>query len=291
MAEHGKVIRLFLMEGVPSGRWKCELSNWTGLAYRVPRTMTPGCSDRPDLRSTGVYFLIGRTEDGTRDKVYVGEAESILPRISQHISNSREWQDWTEFVAFVSKDDALNKAMAKYLEASIYRMAKKAGRCELVNGNSPTMSSLSETDEAEMKEYLDNLRLLMGTMGHKFLEEEAASTRPGGKGETFHLANPRTEVSASAIMVDDGFLVLKGSKVSENINDSVHKGYKSLRAKLMEDGTIVDRTFTRDHLFDSCSAAMVVVAGRIDHPWGSWRTDDGRTLDEVYRKGPEEPRT
>ncbi len=169
MAGHGKTIRLFLIEGVSSGRWKCELSNWTGLAYRVPRTMAAGCSDRRDLFSTGVYFLIGKTEDGSRDKVYIGEAESVFRRISDHMSSGKEWQDWAEYVAFVSKDDALNKAMAKYLEASLYALAKEAGRCELVNGNAPTKSSLSETDEAEMKEYLDNLRLLMGAMGHGFL--------------------------------------------------------------------------------------------------------------------------
>ncbi len=190
-----------------------------------PRTTASKCSDRRDLLSTGVYFLIERTEDGYRDKVYVGEAESVLPRISQHINNIREWQDWTEFVAFVSKDNALNKAMAKYLEASLYMMAKEAGRCELVNGNSPTKSSLSETDEAEMKEYLDNLRLLMGSMGHRFLDAEAAATGPDGKSEIFYLASAKTGASASAIMVDDGFLVRKGSKVSDAFVKGIHDGY------------------------------------------------------------------
>ena len=288
MAEHGRTIRLFLIEGVPSGRWKCELSNWTGLAYRVPRTMVQKCSDRRDLLSTGVYFLVGRTEDGLRDKVYIGEAESVLPRISQHVSNGREWQDWTEFVAFISKDDALNKAMAKHLEASLYMLAKEAGRCELVNATSPTKSSLSETDEAEMGEYLDNLRLLMGAMGHRFLEREAAATRPDGERETFRLAGARTGASASAVMVDDGFLVLKGSRISETCSKGISKGYKDLRDRLTGDGSIVDRVLTRDVLFASCSAATAVVAGHVNHPWGAWRTDDGRTLDEVYRKGPVE---
>ena len=29
----GKVIKLFLLDGTPNGRWICELSNWTGIAY------------------------------------------------------------------------------------------------------------------------------------------------------------------------------------------------------------------------------------------------------------------
>ncbi len=142
MAERGKTIRLFLIEGVPSGRWKCELSNWASLAYRIPRTMISDCSDREDLLSTGVYFLIGKTDDGMGDKVYVGEAENVLPCIFKHIGKSKEWQDWTECVTFVSKDDSLNKAMIVSGELPL-RHGREADRCELVNGNRPPKSSLS----------------------------------------------------------------------------------------------------------------------------------------------------
>ena len=35
----GKRIQLFLVDGTPNGRWICELSNWTGMAYKLPRNM------------------------------------------------------------------------------------------------------------------------------------------------------------------------------------------------------------------------------------------------------------
>ena len=35
----GKVINLFLMDSEPNGRIKCTLANWTGIAYKIPRTM------------------------------------------------------------------------------------------------------------------------------------------------------------------------------------------------------------------------------------------------------------
>ena len=38
MATRGKSINLFLMDGEASGRIKCTLANWTGVAYRIPRT-------------------------------------------------------------------------------------------------------------------------------------------------------------------------------------------------------------------------------------------------------------
>lgn len=34
----GKSINLFLMDGEPNGRMKCTLANWTGVAYKIPRT-------------------------------------------------------------------------------------------------------------------------------------------------------------------------------------------------------------------------------------------------------------
>ena len=39
---YGKSIRLFLIEGIADGRWMCELSNWTGKAYKIPRNCVKG---------------------------------------------------------------------------------------------------------------------------------------------------------------------------------------------------------------------------------------------------------
>lgn len=33
----GKSIKIFLIDGNPNGRMTCELSNWTGKAYKIPR--------------------------------------------------------------------------------------------------------------------------------------------------------------------------------------------------------------------------------------------------------------
>lgn len=38
MIVQGKTIRQFLIDGVAEGRWVSELSNWTGKAYKIPRT-------------------------------------------------------------------------------------------------------------------------------------------------------------------------------------------------------------------------------------------------------------
>lgn len=55
--EFGKTIKIFLINGDPNGRMSCELSNWTGKAYKIPRIKVKDCSDRNDLDNPGIYLL------------------------------------------------------------------------------------------------------------------------------------------------------------------------------------------------------------------------------------------
>ena len=281
MSNFGKSIRLFLIEGDTGGRWKCELSNWTGLAFKVPRTLISKCTDRPELQYTGVYFLIGKSDDQS-DNVYIGEAEEVLKRLNQHISND-VWQDWTECIVFVSRDNELNKAQAKYLESSLYTLAMNAGRCRLVNMNKPTKSSLSEPDRAEMEEFLYNLRILLGAMGHRFLEPPI-TTEEEYKGTVFHMSG-KNGYDARGMPVSDGFVVLKGSRVSDTVSNSFKStGYCKLRERLIAEGTIVDGRFTKDYHFDSYSASSGVIQGWSSNGWVEWKTENGETLDAFLSK-------
>ena len=85
-SKYGKTIKLFLMDSDPNGRIVCELSNWTGKAYRIPRGKVKDCSNREDLKSTTVYLLFGKPETSTdKAKVYIGEAENAYSRLVHHV--------------------------------------------------------------------------------------------------------------------------------------------------------------------------------------------------------------
>ena len=101
----GKVIKLFLMDGTPNGRWMCELSNWTGIAYKIPRNMVKESENREELSAPGVYFLFGRDDEKDKPLVYIGEAENIIKRLKQHLDKK---DNWNEVIAFISKDSNLN---------------------------------------------------------------------------------------------------------------------------------------------------------------------------------------
>lgn len=54
----GKTIKIFLIDGEPNGRMSCEISNWSGKAYKIPRIKIKDCSDRVDLVSTGFIYCL-----------------------------------------------------------------------------------------------------------------------------------------------------------------------------------------------------------------------------------------
>jgi hypothetical protein len=274
----GKTIKIFLIDGDPNGRMTCELSNWTGKAYKIPRIKIKDCSDRDDLSNTGIYLLFGKDDDG-KDQVYIGEAESILKRLNQHLTQKDFWH---ETIVFVSKDENLNKAHIKYLENRLYEIAKNANRYKIENSVTPTQSSISESDRAEMEEFIDNIKLLTNTLGHKVFDEKR-EIKQRQKHDLFYIKAAR---GADAIgePTSDGFVVLKGSKAAGSTVTSMTSNFINLRQKLITDGVIKQNAdifeFPEDFIFSSPSTAASIVLGRNANGLTEWKLKDGKTLKE-----------
>lgn len=272
----GKTIKIFLIDGDPNGRLSCELSNWTGKAYKIPRIKIKDCTDRDDLVSTGVYLLLGKNEDG-KDQVYIGEAESILKRLSQHL-NQKDF--WNETIVFISKDKNLNKAHIKYLENRLHDIAKSANRYKIENSITPTQSSISESDRAEMEEFIENIKMLVNTLGHKVFEEKR-EFKPKQKQETFFIRSARG-ANGEGEPTSDGFVVFKGSKAAGTIVTSITPNFVKIRQKLIDEGILVNKgefyEFDEDYIFSSPSTAAVMIMGRNANGLTEWKQKDGKSL-------------
>jgi hypothetical protein len=128
-----------------------------------------------------VYFLIsGSDGDGDGDgrgRVYVGESENVYQRLVTH-DMSKDF--WNEVVLFTSTDDNLTKGHIKYLEFRLAEACVVANRVDLENGNEPSQASLPRADRDSMDEFLSQLRLVLATLGHRFLEPFARQAPHGG---------------------------------------------------------------------------------------------------------------
>src|SRR5215208_6927092 len=133
----GRTIRLFLVDGKPTGIMTAEIGNWSGKVVIGGRTDLPEIVKRPEGAKTGIYFLIGSDSTAPqRTKVYVGEGDSVSDRLKKHgLDRSKDFFDRVCIV--VSKDENLTKAHARYLESRFIEIIKAAGRATLANAREP----------------------------------------------------------------------------------------------------------------------------------------------------------
>ncbi len=275
---YGKAIELFLVNGTAESLITAELSNWNGKAIKIPRTEVSSC-DRDDIKGVGIYFLICQEDVGT-DSVYIGEAENVQDRLVQHLrdfQSGKEKYYWNTAVIFVGRD--LNKALIRYLENRFVEIAKECGRYTILTKNTYKNTVLKEAQIASMEEFIDNVKILINTLGYKVLVPVPKATD-----ETVYLFCKGSGASAKGFVSAGGFTVLEGSTVSDHTVPSLEtkgKSYYNLRNALIKDGTISDRVFTRDYEFKAPSAASAVILGHTSNGNVDWKTVDGTKLKDL----------
>jgi hypothetical protein len=280
MKTFGKTIKIYLIDGDPNGRMSCELSNWSGKAYKFPRKLIKESANRPDLDNTGVYILFGRTDDiEEKDLAYIGEAEGIRNRLEDHLAKK---DFWNEAITFISKDNNLNKAHVKYLESRLYEIAKNADRYNLINSNSPTKSSISESDQSEMEEFIENIKLLVNSLGFKIFEplRKTSINKEEEEKNTFYIKAARG-ANATGQSTSDGFVIFKDSVIAGSTTNSFPQNLEKLRSSLIKNKIIEQNLFTKDYLFSSPSSAAAIVMGRSANGLTEWKTEDGRILKSI----------
>jgi hypothetical protein len=230
---------------------------------------------RKEASYTGVYILIGDSEGSNLARVYIGESEDVAERIRNHDAK-RDW--WTQAVLITSAANGLNKAHVKYLESRLVEEAKRAGRMNLDNLNTPPRPSLSEAAEADMEQFVDYVLSILPairidgflvktrTAPDRIFADGPAGTKPVA---VFELNSGKTSdygaVHGIANLVNGEFVVQPGS-VGRAKWIGVEHNYQRLFDEVVESGVYVpdgsQRKFIKAYAFASASAAGAVLNGR-----------------------------
>ncbi|GJH12280.1 DUF4357 domain-containing protein [Caballeronia novacaledonica] len=296
----GKSIRIYLADGIATGIRHGEIVNWSGQAIACPRVRFPELRTWPETRRPGVYFLFGSDQEG-RDAAYVGEAEDVFDRVRIHV---QEKEFWNEFVAFTSKDDNLTKAHVRYLEAQLHDRAHNAGRYVIQNSNTPQEANLPRGDRDAMREFVEDVRVLLGVFGHRLLDplpSRQSFVQPQFEMEPAQAHDVRLEsaevaplfqlsvsgIRARAVRGDEGLVVLAGSEASKENADSLSGGYKAHKERMIAEGTLESAgtkfVFSRDYPFPSPSQAAAIIVGYSINGRDAWKTLDGQTYNQVEK--------
>ena len=140
----GKTVRIYLKEGTPNSLLIAEIINWTGNVLVLSRSQLFKIADRPEVKQTGVYILVGQDLDEiTRERVYIGEGDNVWKRLKDHDNDPKQHNSnpdddfWDRTIIIISKDKNLTKAHGRYLESRLIELAQQAGRATLANDNKP----------------------------------------------------------------------------------------------------------------------------------------------------------
>ncbi|NNN15938.1 MAG: GIY-YIG nuclease family protein [Acidimicrobiaceae bacterium] len=309
----GKSIRLFLADGTPGALLTAEIMNWTGHVVAAPRSDLAALLKRPEASRTGIYILLGDDPNSLGGTIaYVGEADDVSKRLYQHARpEDQGGKDfWDRAIVLTSKDTNLTKAYARYLESRLITLAQQANRSVLVNGTAPPPLPLPEADISDMEYFISQAKIVLPVLGVNLLRSAATTPVPEQLGSSmamsvavqspiFELTLKKSGIAATAKEIDGEFTVFEGSTARSDWHGADH-GYRRLREKLEEDGTLAlsgddsFRRFTRNQVLASPSAAAAVAAGRSANgrvewklqgtgiSYGSWQGESvDRALEEV----------
>ena len=294
---NSKNFNLFLMDGEVTGRIKCTLSNWTGVAYKIPRLYLDRCKGRTDLKQSGVYFLFGKNEND-EDEVYIGQAgsrkngEGVLLRVSEHLKDEAYFSDC---VMLTTQNNSFGQTEISYLENKFTNMALDVDRYKVRNGNDPNPGNVTEEKESELEDFIEYSKMVLGVLGYKIfvpivkkeIKEEKDINNQDDELILYLSKNSRNSCGTFKAMckrTSEGFVVLKDSMIEESDSESLPKSLKMLRNQFKNNNEIVDGKLTKDCLFNSPSYAAMFVLGMSRNGRVDCKTIDGVTLKDLEEK-------
>ena len=287
----GKNFNLFLIDGEVTGRIKCTLSNWTCLAYKIPRSYLEKSKERLDLKQSGVYFLIEKNENGD-DEVYIGQAstrkngEGVLFRVIEHLKDNKYF---SEVVILTTQNNSFGPTEISYLENRFTNLALETGRYTVRNGNEPNIGNVTEEKESELEEFIEYSKMVLGVLGYKvfipILNTTEKIIEKNQKESKFYLSRKSKKsqqlIQASCIRTNEGFVILKGSMIEEIDSDAIPLAIKELRTKCKANKEIFNGKLTKNLLFNSPSYAAAFVLGMQTNGRVDWKDENGITLKEL----------
>ena len=291
---HSKNLTMFLMDGTPTGLIKCTIGNWIGIVYKIPKSELERCKkdkNRDDLKQSGVYFLFGASNAIGRPVAYIGQAgnrkngEGILNRLLEHKRNADK-DYWTYAVVVTTANNSFGPTEISFLENKFCKLAIDANRYEVKNGNDPSSGNITEEKESEMDQFIENTRLIMWALNINIFEAvtEAPVNLPNNDEKLFYLTRKIKAINFTVQGIgkktDEGFLVLKGSKISPHERTTLSSSMKKIRRNANIDSNNI---LLEDVKFSSPSSAAEFVVGNNANGWEYWKNKDGITLNDLER--------
>lgn len=270
-----RLIQTCLLDGTLEGIKVVEIYGRNMQAYVIPRLKLQEAKQIPALARGALYFLLSADES----QAYIGESDDFLARVRDH---DQKKEFWDIAVAFIAKDNSLEKGDVKYLESLAIERASQSS-VPLLNVKVPPRNNIHPFKISALDGIImDDVWMILTFLGYNvFVLPRIA--------EAWYCKTNKT--NARAIFRGSKFVILEGSVIDKKVSESFAKSWPN---SVLERDQIFKQSgndqgdtvvLTSDVTFKSPNHAGGFAAGRNVNAWTTWKNDAGQTMDEVMRKG------
>ena len=272
-----KKLEIIYHNGQPDGIRSIRRHLSTMTTYVIPRPLLAEAKKITGINRPGIYYLINENDENKIAQIYIGQTRNGVVRLDDH---NRSKDFWNKAIMFLADSKTFSLDMISGLEEYAIMKAHESNRYKVENSVKPKYE-IDEYDLPSIEEMYEEIQFIMATQGYKMDNAKMSMN------EADIFQTSRKGIIARGVYGGDKFQVLEGSEI--NLEKPVHlEKYNRQRKELYEKGDIVKQgnkyilTVTLE--FNTPSGASDFVLGGSTNGWAEWKSKDGKTLDEVYRK-------
>ena len=285
------------IDGSDDGLIRVESKEHSIVIYKIPHASACNYSDNYELKVSGIYLLINE-KNGT---IYVGQADSrengngLLTRMLEpHSSDEINCWDFAYSIASASPTFLMASEL-NYLERFFYNEAKKSRHYTVLNAKQPHSKENIVLD-IDLRPFINCVLFLFHDQFQFDMFVKKTSEPPVEDKNEEDGENGGSEITPNRIfflkadkkvmgifLPDRKVEVRADTAISTENHLPSQKGQESnakLRAKLNEDGIIINNIFVQNYTFNTPSQAASVILGRSANGNTEWIDENGILFDK-----------
>lgn len=272
-----KKLEIIYHNGQPDGIRSIRRHLSTMTTYVIPRPLLAEAKKITGINRPGIYYLINENDENKIAQIYIGQTRNGVARLDDH---NRSKDFWNKAIMFLADSKTFSLDMISGLEEYAIMKAHESNRYKVENSVKPKYE-IDEYDLPSIEEVYEEIQFIMATQGYK-MDNARTSLNESA---VFHTT--RNGIKAYGVYDGDKFQLLDGSQIDISKKIPFNK-LQTQRDEALKNGDIVFENgiyiLKKSMEFSSPSAASCFVLGGTTNGWIEWKNQDGKTLDEIYRK-------
>jgi hypothetical protein len=273
-----KKLEVIYYNGQPDGIRSIRRHLSTMTTYVIPRPLLGEAKKISGINRPGIYYLINENDDNKIAQIYIGQTRNGVSRLDDH---NRQKDFWNKAIMFLADNKTFSLDIISGLEEYAIVKAHESKRYSVENSVKPQYE-IDEYDLPIIEEIYEEIQFIMATQGFKMNE----SGSDLNNSDIFHTT--RNGIKAFGIYDGEKFEVLEGSQINIGKPTTLER-YNRQREELIKTGSLTEKNgqyiLNVTITFNTPSGASDFVLGGSTNGWTEWKNADGKTLDEIFRKG------